>query len=347
MNDKKILEFDILRSLAIFSLFLHHGGIYNFSVFGFPLSSLDPYLEFFLLGCFTFMAGYLLVRSFNKTHEKNLLSIWASKIMRIYIPYILALTLFAIFFDIEATRLDLVIHMFGAQLLMAPRIGVPIMTIWYVGLLIVYYLIFPVLLKFIESVPGLLLTTILIFLGAYIFHTRWQFIEYRFFYYYYVFVAGIICAKTGCLRRITSRKYYLLDKLLLFLLGIYVLSLFNNEPSYSINPEYVLAITFYILATVLFVFSVAQVLIKGKEKLTLFGIIAFASYFAFLFHRLIWKLILIPFIFQSDLLWFLYVILIGSAIVISVSYYLQKLYNYIIDRYTRYAKKLIRIFKVS
>jgi hypothetical protein len=347
MNDKKILEFDILRSLAIFSLFLHHGGIYNFSIFGFPLSSLDPYLEFFLLGSFTFMAGYLLIGSFNITHEKFLLSIWASKIIRIYIPYILALLLLAIFFDIEATRLDLVIHVFGAQLLMAPRIGVPIMTIWFVGLLLVYYLIFPILLKFIDNIPGLLFSTLLIFFGAYIIHTRWGFIEYRFFYYYFVFVAGMLSALTGCLRRIATTKYYLLDKLLLILLGIYGLSLFNDEPLFSINPEYILVITFYILATVIFIFSVAQTLIKGKEKLTIFGNVAYASYFAFLFHRPIWKLILIPFTIQSDLMWFLYIIIIGSAVVISVSFYFQKFYNSIIDIYIAYAVRVIRIFEGS
>jgi peptidoglycan/LPS O-acetylase OafA/YrhL len=97
------------------------------------------------------MAGYLLVMSFYKTHERSLLSIWASKITRIYVPYIVALLLLAIFFDIEATRLDLVIHAFGVQLLLAPRIGIPIMTIWYVGLLLVYYLIFPILIKFVDS----------------------------------------------------------------------------------------------------------------------------------------------------------------------------------------------------
>ncbi len=341
----KILEFDVLRSLALFSLFLHHGGIYNFSIFGFSLISFIPYLELFLLGSFTFMAGYLLMKSFYKTHERSLLSIWASKITRIYVPYIVALLLLAIFFDIEATRLDLVIHAFGVQLLLAPRIGIPIMTIWYVGLLLVYYLIFPILLKFVDSFLGIFVTSVLVFLAAYMITIRWEFFEYRFFYYYLVFLAGILCAKARCLRAISTTKYYLMDKFVFMLIGIYGLSMFKEEPLYSVNPLFILVITVYILSMVLFVFSLIQIFIRGSDQLTLFGYVAYASYFAFLFHRPIWKLILQPFSFQTDLSWFLYIIIVGSAIVISVSHYLQKTYNSIIQRYYYYSSKIIHLLE--
>ncbi len=341
----KILEFDVLRTLAIFSLFLHHGGIYNFSAFGFPFISFTPYLELFLLGSFTFMAGYLLVKSFYKTHERSLLSIWASKIIRIFVPYIVALLLFAIFFDIEATRIDLAIHAFGIQLLLAPRIGVPIMTIWYVGLLLVYYLIFPLLLKLFDGIVGVFVSSILVLLGAYLINIRWGFFEYRFFYYYLVFLAGILCAKAGCLRGVATTKYYLMDKVVVLFIGIYGLSVFKDESLFSISPQFLLAVTIYILSIVLFAFSLIQIFIRGKDKLTFFGYVAFASYFAFLFHRPIWRLILQPFTFQTDLTWFLYIIIVGSVVVISVSHYLQKTYNFLTQRYYYYSSKIIHILE--
>lgn len=343
-NKKIILEFDVIRSLAIFALFLHHAGIYNFSILGYPLSSLIPYLEFFLLGSFTFMAGYLLIGSFYNTHETSLLSFWSSKITRIYIPYIVALLLLAIFFDIEATRLDLVIHSFGAQLILAPRIGVPIMTIWYVGLLMVYYFIFSIFLKFIKSTLGLLIISITLFITAHYISTHLGFIEYRFFYYYLVFLVGLLCAKTGCLRIFSSTRYYLIDKLMFLSIGIFGLSLFKDQPLFSINPLYIISITIYILSIFLCSFSVVQIFVKGKDKLVLFGYIAIASYFAFLFHRPIWNLLLLPFTFPSDFTWFAYIIMVGSVVVLSVSYYLQRTYNSLIRQYFYIASKVIQFF---
>jgi hypothetical protein len=67
---KQIVEFDFLRTVAIL-LLLHHGGIYNFSLFSVSLLTFKPYIEQLLLGSFVFMAGYLSVHSLEKEPLAN------------------------------------------------------------------------------------------------------------------------------------------------------------------------------------------------------------------------------------------------------------------------------------
>ena len=76
-----IPEFDLLRSLAIGLLFFHHGGLYNLSFFGIPLTALNHYVELFLLGSFTFLSGYLMVHS---VEGKSLSDFLKSRLLRIY-----------------------------------------------------------------------------------------------------------------------------------------------------------------------------------------------------------------------------------------------------------------------
>lgn len=326
----KLHEFDVLRVLAIFSLFLHHGGIYNFAVLGFPLENLIPYLEYFLLGAFTFMAAYLLPPSFLESHRGKFIPFWKAKFFRIYIPYVIALILFILFLEVEVGRRDLAIHLMGVQMIFAPRVLEPVMTLWYVGMLLVYYLIFTITLKYAKGIIGLVFVTLIVYSLSYYLHLRWQLFEFRYFYYFFVFGVGILCNKLNCLNSLSSSKYFLLDKLIFLILAVYIFERIDYGSYGSVNVLYVISVNVFILAAVLFTFSLAKLYVRKIGRLHLIEYIAIASYFAYLFHRLIWKLLLSPFTFDSDLAWFFYILVIGSTVVIIVTNNLQVYYNRLI-----------------
>jgi peptidoglycan/LPS O-acetylase OafA/YrhL len=325
--NKRILEFDVLRSIAIILLFFHHGGIYNFSIFGFPLSPLTHYVELFLLGSFIFMAGYLTVGSLEKKRENAVLDFIRSKVIRIYVPYLGALALFILLLGVKVSKTDLAAHLLGAQILLAPRETHPIFTLWYVGLILVYYVLFSILLKYIPKTGTLLLAFILIFGAAFLVRMRWDFIERRFFYYFFVYASGILCAKTNLLTRMISTRYFLIDKLIIFGIGVAVFTPFHVLEDQALSLPLVLSINLYVVSAVLLALNLSRLLVSHTANLRLFSYISTASFFAYLLHRPVWKILGEFYSTHSIPIMFTYLTLVGSTIVLVVSYYLQKLYN--------------------
>jgi len=320
-------EFDVLRSLAIVSLLLHHGGVYKFSVGNFALQNLDPYLVYFLLGSFVFISGYLMVGSFVHKMNSQITGFLKSKIARIYIPYIVALFLFILVLSVDVSRREFLVHVLGLQILLAPRASEPVLTIWFISMILVYYGLFAFLLKYFPRTRHLALAMVVVFAAGYFFRLRFDFLEYRFFYYYFVFAAGILSAHSNLLERLTTPRLLFLDKLLLLVGGVIWLGGFSGVEQGSINLAYILAINSYILAVVLFTLSVTKALINRFGSPSIFQYMAQASFFAYLFHRIIWKYMLDVYRSEYDGLTFAYLILIGGSVIFFVSYWLQKGYN--------------------
>lgn len=325
--NKRILEFDVLRSIAIVLLLLHHGGIYNFSVFGFQLRPLSHYVELFLLGSFIFMAGYLTVGSLGKKRKNTLLDFLRSKVIRVYIPYLVALALFILILGVKVSKTGLAAHLLGAQILLAPKETQPIFTLWYVGLILVYYVLFSILLRAIPKTRYLLLAFVLIFGAAFLVRMRWDFIERRFFYYFFVYASGILCAKTNLLNRLISTRYFLIDKLVIFGIGVAIFTPFHVLEDQTLSLPLILSINLYILSAVLLALSLSRLLVAHAANLRIFSYLSTASFFAYLLHRPIWKILSEFYSTQSIPIMFTYLTVGGSIVVLIVSYNLQKFYN--------------------
>jgi peptidoglycan/LPS O-acetylase OafA/YrhL len=328
----KIAEFDILRSAAILLLFCHHGGIYNFTIAGFSLRNLDPFIEYFLLGAFVFMAGYLSVHSLNKS---SLPSFLFSKVVRIYIPYLLALALFITILNVKLSGLDLAIHLFGGQMLLSPRFTSPVLTLWFIGVILVYYSLFAVLYKSTRLFPAFVGMALLAFLLAFYARLEWEIITRRFFFYYLVYLAGVICAHTGGLARLTSARFFLVDKILLAGAGIGVLNIYRSQVNDQFSLALVLAIDFYILSILLLALGIAALIARHWRGVGIFSTIADASFFAYLFHRPIWAILLEIYPANTAEKYFIYLVLLGSVLVLGISYALQHAYNVLAHKVQR------------
>jgi peptidoglycan/LPS O-acetylase OafA/YrhL len=328
---KQIVEFDFLRTVAILLLFLHHGGIYNFSVFSISLETFKPYIEQLLLGSFVFMAGYLSVHSLEKASLGDFLK---KRLIRVYIPYLVALVLFVLILDLDVDRLDVLIHLAGAQMLLSPEFTEPIMTLWYIGLILSFYIIFGSLYKSIKSPLYLTLAVILIFALTYTLRLEWDIIGRRFFYYFFIFAAGILCAKTRTLSILTTDRYFFLDKLGLLMFGILFFGLYTDLNEFPLYFPRLLAMDFYILAAVITILSFARIYRRQLSNMRLISFISYSAFFAYLFHRLVWRVLLSIYAPPTLHLVALYQILVGSAIVLGLSFGLQKAYSQISIRVT-------------
>jgi peptidoglycan/LPS O-acetylase OafA/YrhL len=329
IGGEKILEFDILRTAAILLLILHHGGIYNFSLFGLPLVDLAGYNGLYLLGIFFFLAGYLTVRSLEKHSLKDYVT---RRVLRIYVPYLGALVLFMFILNVDMSQVDLLSHLLGLQMITSPRLTTPILTLWFVGLILVYYALFAILHKTIRDDRLLLLVILLIFALAGLARSETGFITRRFFYYYLVFAAGFLLARPAASRlrlmdRLLTRRFFLVDKLLLVGASIAILVPIFNENKADLSVALILAISFFILAMILLSLSLARLLVRAGLKIPLVNQIAAASFFAYLLHRPIWQIALQ--IYHPDAVTHLsiYLIAIGYLVVLPLAYYVQKIYT--------------------
>ena len=204
ITKEKLPEIDILRiiSISIVVTIIHLPNNYAYNFF----MDLDAYTGFFFhtlgidvaLGSFTFLSGFGLFlqknnRGINSIDKLN--TFVKKRILRIFPLYWIALVLFLFFFEFYSGMdlIYLVAHVFGMQILVAPLYSSPIWTIWFIGLIILYYLIF-VVLSYMETSKKIIPVSLGIFIIALFLHFNFNLVEYRFFVYFLPFILGIIIA---------------------------------------------------------------------------------------------------------------------------------------------------------
>lgn len=323
-NKSRLLEFDVLRAVAIILLLLHHGGIYNFSILGFSLGNLDHYVQLFLLGSFVFLSGYLFAVSYEKNGPKQF---WLGRLVRMLIPYWIALLLFLWIMGIEAGPQDILIHILGGQMVLSPRLTKPILTIWFVGLTLAYYVIFGFLMGVYRKPTGCIVATLLVFAGAVFLRMEFGLVARRFLYYFFIFAAGVWMARKDWLEKLTTARFFLVDKLLFAALGAAALYPFQDQVGNAVSLPLILVIDLFILSAILLALSVIHLAARRSLSLRFFSAISYASFFTYLLHRPVWELMSKIYYPQSLQQASLYLMLIGFGMVLPLAYYLQRYYD--------------------
>ena len=330
MRQERIYELDILRSLALFLLFLHHGGLYGVKVLQKSIKFLQPYIGYFIVGAFIFLAGYLSAVTIKKYPKPDRFRYLKSRFLRIHPPYLVALALFILLLEVQVDLRELIIHIFGLQILLAPLVGTPIFTLWFVGMILMFFYQFFFFQLTFESTSGLILSIIMILAGSLILNNWFQLFEYRYFIFFPIFAIGILCERINILPVLLTSRYMLIDRFIIFILGTIFMALANSRTGTSITFISVLGTNVFILTSIMLVLGLAKKVVDTKIGLNLFSLISVSSYFAFLFHRPIWKILTSFMNFRSHNLLFLYTVIVGTPIVIIVSYYSQKAYNHML-----------------
>lgn len=326
----KIHEFEFLRALAILILMFHHSDTYGIIVSGRPLEFLNPYLEGILLGIFFFISGYFAERSFQK-QNKGSVSFFLSRLIRVYPPYLLGVALFMSVLGISFKKRDLLVYLTGTHFIFAPNYAKPVITLWYIGAILLFYFIFGILLAKLRSTKPLVIVSALVFAAAYALHQWTGLLDERFFKYFIVCLAGILFARPHFFSNwLSGEKIWI--KLGLAALATFLFSLTLDFGSTS--PLYILAVVFFILAWIILTFWLATK-IKAPFLLKLAGVISYASYFAYLIHRPMWAWLAGIFSIESGLNLILFRLFPASLAVFILSYYLQFGYDRLLGLFRR------------
>ena len=295
---------------------------------------LDPYIGYLLhtsgiyvaMGSFAFISGFGLYLNKNNRNINNvekLSKFLQKRFFRVFPLYWIALVLFIFF--LGYSNLDpfyILAHVFGIQMIVAPLYGPPILTLWFIGIIVIYYLIF-IVLSYSGSIYRILpISIVILFLFAFL-NIFFGLVEYRFFFYYLPFILGIVIANiytTPLFNRIIERiknthKWFpLIIALTIAVLG-FILYMFLSRLTYDgfilefgtthlelildqspgiigativillVDLRIILFITFSI-AFFSFILGLLRLIFRKKDINQIFSPIAYSTYCVYLFHRI-------------------------------------------------------------
>ncbi|RDE13905.1 MAG: hypothetical protein C4K48_07480, partial [Candidatus Thorarchaeota archaeon] len=155
MVGTRLVEIDMLRivSILIVVIMIHVPLNYAYNFY----NDLDQFGVFIVnnvgiyaaMGSFVFASGFGLYlnpsnREINST--KKILTFLKKRVLRIFPLYWCALVLFLFFLDyLRIDSFYLLAHVLGLQIVVAPEFGPPILTLWFIGVIILYYLTYVIL----------------------------------------------------------------------------------------------------------------------------------------------------------------------------------------------------------
>lgn len=347
MRRERLYGLDILRTLGTFIIVFHHlpdyvGNFYDLNCFGIPLnlSYVNVLNTYFGLGIFVFVSGFVL--DYTSPEVDRPWSFLRTRAVRIFPLYLVALALFIL----TLRRLSLpetLIHIFGLQILLAPRFVNPVPTLWFVGLIFQFYVLYALLAKHTRDHWGVVVFSLTVFGGLFLVRYFFNVVEYRFFLYYFIFLSGIMCCRASLFTRHNFGVMHLLVAILILFGSVVVFHSFNEGPIYEyggVTEAFVseasiaelivvsAAVDLIMLAFVFIAFTIASKLKRHLNEATtrLLSFFSFSSYGVYLFHRPILDLIteMVDPLFAHHSGWRLLLgVVVGLPLVFSLSYIAQ------------------------
>lgn len=315
---ERLQEFEALRGLSILLLLALHSEVFDPQFFGDGTAPLAGLVASFLLGSFFFLAGYFTEFSIQKNTKIG--SFIKSKVIRIFPPYWVALILFVYGIGYTLKRNDFVVYLFNLQAVFSPVFVKPLLTLWYISMLVVFYIIFCALLFTIKSNIKLLVACLIIFVLAYLANLSIGLFDPRFFQYYFVFLFGVyFCRFSEIREKLLSLNFYY--KIILAVAGAILMWLVESYP--LTNFFYIFIANFFILSWIWLWLAIFRTPL-GEWKIWAF--LSMASFFAYLYHRPLWHFLNLTFEIESNEKVF-FNLLIGAPIALVLGYFLQQGYD--------------------
>lgn len=347
-NKERRSEFDIMRSFAIFIIIFHHLPAYCFNYYDLnnfgisvDLSFVNDLNRYFALGIFIYISGYLLQLSrYDLSSARATLLFLYRRFLRIMPLYYLALIFFVIYLvGKPISTISLVDHLLGLQLIISTPSLEPVQTLWFVGLIVSYYLVFIALNKYGTNVKRAIIIAALIPILALLAKVFVGIIDKRLFIYYAVFLFGMYMSLNSSLltKKIVLGAATVLFVASTFLYASYIFPVLNNN---DVTPKLfsVFSLSAFVLLNIImlsFVVLVHYTCTKIKLSLRIVFLVSYASYCIYLFHRPIWAIMLNIHEPRDDGIRGIYLSLVGVPIIVFASYYMQKWYDMALARIRR------------
>lgn len=368
-------------SILIVVLLIHIPLSYAYNFY----LDLDPFDVFLVntiginvaMGSFVFVSGFGLYLNPNNRKlntGKKLPTFLKKRFIRIVPLYWIAIVLFLFFVGyLTIDPLYLLFHFLGMQIIVAPYFGPPMLTLWFIGIIVIYYLIY-IILNSLGSIKLIIPASVGILFFFVFLKGFFGLVEYRFFNYYFIFIAGIIAAHiyTSPLYnrfkerlRERPREILLLIPLCTAIIGFITFHFLTQFTFFTIIPEsgdidlYGMNPDFFQLAAIIFmtnliimafiVFAISSLnfifrtfrLIFSKRKIeSIVSLIAYSTYGVYLFHRVFLSIFIAILTFGLNIdmreLENLYLVLIFIPFIFLFSYLIQKAVDSVWKRASRH-----------
>jgi|GEM_PF-5592387 len=325
-SETRLFHIDFLRSLLTFYIVgFWHIDDYAGNIFFSPATEL---IIFAVLNTFIFISSYILSTKYdNMNTAAELKSFVVKRVLRIYPLYLLSLLLFYYFFTLS--NFELISQIFLFNLFS----DTSVFTLWFIGLIFNYYIIFS-LICYKSSLKKIIISSLLFLLVCGLSFFLTATIDARILLYYPSFIIGILYYKY-------TSSFYFFEKASINLIlsaAAITLLLFSQY----INSDHVSKLLLYSGGTFLvfpFLFLSKKVsAYLNNATVSIFYKISYASFCMYIFHRIVYYILLRLYPNLSDLHKLLFLYFVGIPLLIIISYVVQYCYdvciNYMFNRET-------------
>jgi peptidoglycan/LPS O-acetylase OafA/YrhL len=314
--------FDLIRLLAVaYVISLRHIPDYLTQDRTGALNTMVTYL---LLGCLVFVSGYVLARKYPELRGRE--DTWrflVRRLLRVYPLYVVAVFGYVVY-DRSLTPVNVAAHLLSLNLVLTPATGEPLRTIWFVSMIILYYFAYAGLIRMkdIFLVIVSVLTTLILLMV----HTWTGYTDVRLALFLPLFAAGIVMARRHVLLRLRPAPVFMSTAVFLLCGVTQLVSV--RLPTWPAALLRILSM----LSGILPVFAAASWLIRrlgwGKWAARL----CYASFCAYLFHRHIYRILLLIYQPASGGGTVLYLALVGVPLAFLVGFCVQSGYDRLTSR---------------
>lgn len=330
MEHRKILqEIEIMRAIAIILIILCH--IHYFIT----ITKYDTELFYFSfifaqigLSLFFFISGF--INYYNNNKPQNILKFYYKRLKRIYPIYWIALIIiwltsylgYIILSTSPTNIIEYLTVFLGFQEFF--YIDGHQNYFWFVSVIIMYYLLYPLIIKPKKLINKLSVASA-IFILMFMVNSSFGLIERNFFKYYWIFIGGIVlCIIKYDATNIFSSK--LKDYILLFF--VFVGALYVSKYYYTLNYVFISFIPTLILYYVLYKLfnsnNINLIKLESSKIYKTFSAVSLASYPTYIFHIIILSLFLTLLKFNNFNQEYINILIfvIGIPLVFLVSYFI-------------------------
>jgi len=381
-NKKQWLkEIDIIKALAIILIVLGHLHFFiNLEYYQVFLEYYSSIISFIGLSLFFFVSGFSLYYNYSSIKSfKEIKNYYYKRAVRIFPLFwfetilLVIWTLFysGIFINDKVTLFTFTVSILGLQGLVTNyAVG---FFAWFIGVLLLYYFIYPFIVKS-KNIFNIILMSTLVLSVFLILNLKFNLVYKNFFMYYWIFVMGILICwvidnyksnlKFPNSLNIKNITYNLFSLILTLLLLYLIYPAFQNASDFNSLDRFFSINAFNLVIYTSLIYILARITVFSLSKYyptffqwrlyDLIKEISFSTYAVFLFHGLVLT-VLIALIYKLNLNLLyqnLLVIIIGIPAVFISGYYIQKLEvnvrhqalkikEYIIESWEHYKNEII------
>ena len=199
-------------------------------------------------------------------------------------------------------------------------LDVRLLTLWYVTMILLFYILVPFLLYNYDVKKIILLSTI-IFVFLTFLYWKTSFINVRLLYYFPIFIFGLIVSRKNKLQSMFA-NYKVLAISVVFLAMVFSLFYLNESFHWFIN---ILVIAFGIFASLPVIWALGKLCVNIFNK-KIIQVVSYSSFCMYLTHRII-LLGVNYYKPTSPVLSYLYLLCVWLPLIVLISYFVQRYYD--------------------